>query len=123
MLRYSKDHVWVKEEPSGVRIGLTDYAQNELGEVSFIELPDPGSHFEAHSAVCSVDSLKSTSDIYTPVSGTIVEVNRRLTEEGMASLINKDPLGDGWLFVIKADDENPIESLLTEDQYKKYISE
>ena len=72
---YSKEHVWVSREQSSVRIGLSDFAQNELGELTFIELPEPGSHYNVSEVLCSIDSLKAASDIYAPISGTVTEVN------------------------------------------------
>ena len=122
MLRYSKDHVWVKEEAGILRVGLSDFAQGELGEIAFIELPKVDSRITANEPVCSIDSLKSTSDIYAPISGTVREINRDLEVSGSAGAINRDPLGDGWLFTIEPDDPSAIDSLLSASDYKILIS-
>ena len=117
---YSKEHVWVKEEKDTVRIGLSDFAQTELGELTFIELPQPGSHFGCSEVICSIDSLKAASDIYAPLSGTVESVNASLNESEGASLINRDPLGAGWILTMKPDDENYRKDLLSPEDYRKY---
>ncbi len=116
---YSKEHVWVREEGVGVRIGLSDFAQNELGELTFIELPNPGTHFDADEVMCSIDSLKAASDIYAPLSGTVLTVNESLSGDG-ASQINSDPLGDGWILTMKPDNEAYRARLLSAADYEKY---
>lgn len=123
MPKYSKDHMWVKEEEGRARVGISDFAQRELGEIAFIELPNEGSCVEAGNPVCSIDSLKSTSDVYAPISGKIVKINSLLTEQNNTSFINKEPLGQGWLFIIEIENQEQIDSLLTEEEYEKYISE
>ena len=114
---YSKEHIWVKEEKNSVRIGLTDFAQAELGELTFIELPEPGSHFNAADVMCSIDSLKAASDIYAPLSGTVESVNDTLTDSEGPSLINKDPLGKGWILTMKPDDITYRAELLSQADY------
>lgn len=118
-MRYSKEHVWVRESGGLLRIGLSDYAQKELGELTFIEFPELGTHVDEADVVCSIDSLKAASDVYAPVSGTVSEVNNTLVDLG-ASVVNTDPLGDGWLLVIDPDDIADFEKLLTEDAYIEY---
>jgi len=122
-LLYSKDHTWVHDEGARVRVGISDFAQSELGEIAFVELPEEGLEVDQGDAVCSIDSLKSTSEIYAPVSGTVVEVNRSVaTEEGGAA-INSDPLGAGWLFAIEPSSRSELEGLLSPGEYERYLAE
>lgn len=122
MLRFSKEHVWVKQEDGMLRVGLSDYAQQELGELTFIELPEVGTQVKAGDPVCTIDSLKSTSDVYAPLSGTVTATNDTLNGKGKASLINSDPMGEGWLFLLKSNDRKEFERLLTEAEYQKHVS-
>ena len=103
-LRYSSDHEWVRSDGPGVRVGITDYAQDALGDVVFVELPEVGSTVSAGDSIAEVESTKSVSDIYAPVSGTIVEVNTELADT--PERLNEDPYGEGWLFVIEPSDDN-----------------
>ena len=100
-LLYSKDHEWVYPENNRARVGLSDFAQSELGEIAFVELPKIGKEFKKGEPVCSIDSLKSSSEIYAPVSGKIVEVNKILEVGQNCAIVNSDPLGEGWIFVIE----------------------
>ena len=118
-LRYTEDHEWVRVEDGLVRIGLTDYAQDALGDVVFLEVPETGRKVAANEAFSEVESTKSVSDIYAPVRGTIVEVNDLL--EAAPEKINEDPYGDGWICVIKPDSVADIESLLTASQYRAMV--
>lgn len=119
---YSKDHEWVLKEENLARIGISDFAQSELGEVAFIELPPVGESIQRGEPVCSIDSLKSTSEIYAPVSGTVIRVNESLTaDEKACGLINTDPLGEGWLFVVEMSDPGQTADLLTREQYDRYL--
>ena len=120
-MRYSEEHMGVKLEGDTARVGLSDFAQAELGELTFIELPEPGDQFARSDVVCSIDSLKAASDIYAPVSCTIREINAALLESGGPALVNKDPLGDGWLFTIALNEISDLEQLLSEDDYRKLI--
>lgn len=117
---YSKDHVWIRREDGEARIGLSDFAQSELGEIVFVEAPEVGKHVKAGETVCSIDALKSTSDIYAPISGSIVEVNDRLSEEN-AKIINVDPLGDGWICRMSIDDVSELDGLMSEEQYQDFV--
>lgn len=117
---YSKDHVWIRREDDAVRIGLSDFAQNELGEIVFVEAPEVGKQVKAGETVCSIDALKSTSDIYAPISGRVIEVNGRLSEEN-AKVINADPLGEGWICRMSIDDDSELDSLLTEEEYQEFV--
>src|ERR1700712_5624932 len=98
-LHYSSDHEWVRVETDAGRIGITDYAQDNLGDVVFVQAPDVGSHVDAGTSFSEVESTKSVSDIYAPVAGTVVEVNAEL--EGQPDLVNRDPYGDGWICTIR----------------------
>ncbi len=102
-LRYSSDHEWLRTEGARVHVGITDYAQDALGDVVYVDLPEVGSAVKAGDSVAEVESTKSVSDIYAPVSGTIVEVNAELADA--PERLNEDPYGDGWLFVIEPDDD------------------
>lgn len=117
---YSKDHVWIRRENDTVRVGLSDFAQNELGEIVFVEAPETGKHVDAGDTICSIDALKSTSDIYAPISGSVIEVNARLAEEN-AKIINSDPLGEGWICRLSIDDESELENLLSEEEYQAFV--
>lgn len=118
---YSKDHEWVLPREGRAKVGISEFAQSELGDISFIELPEVGRQVHRGEAVCSIDSLKSTSEIYAPVSGTILEVNVQLADEMACGIINSDPLGQGWLFILEMSDPKEIEELLTRSEYKNYL--
>jgi glycine cleavage system H protein len=119
-LRYSSDHEWVKAEDSNrVRVGITDYAQDALGDVVFVELPEIGSAVAVGQSISEVESTKSVSDIYAPVAGTVVEVNNELTDE--PEKINADPYGDGWIFVVELGADADLDSLLDAEAYSKLI--
>jgi glycine cleavage system H protein len=120
-LRYSSDHEWVRvEDVQRVRIGITDYAQDALGDVVYIELPSLGDHVVAGATVGEVESTKSVSDIYAPVAGTVVEINESLGEH--PERLNDDPYGEGWICVIELDAEADLEALLDADAYLALIS-
>jgi glycine cleavage system H protein len=118
-LRYSKDHEWARLEGGRVRIGITDYAQDALGDVVFVQIPDVGAHVSAGDSFSEVESTKSVSDIYAPVSGTVVEVNQELADAPQR--VNEDPYGEGWLVVIEADDVSQLDQLLDADAYRALI--
>ncbi len=99
-LRYSSDHEWARVEGDSIRIGITDYAQDHLGDVVFLQLPEVGSSVDAGATFGEVESTKSVSDLYSPISGEIVEVNSEL--ESDPQLVNRDPYGDGWICLIRA---------------------
>jgi glycine cleavage system H protein len=120
-LRYSSDHEWVRSEADLVRIGITDYAQDNLGDVVFVQAPDVGSHVDAGASFSEVESTKSVSDIYAPVAGTVVEINGEL--EGQPDLVNRDPYGEGWICTIRPDDPAQVASLLDSAGYLALISD
>ena len=119
-LRYSTDHEWIRveggAEGQSVRIGITDYAQDALGDVVFVDLPEVGAKVEAAASISEVESTKSVSDVYAPVTGTVVESNPRLADG--PELVNGDPYGEGWMIVIEASDPSQFEGLLDAQGYR-----
>jgi len=118
-LRYTKDHEWVKVEGSRARIGITEYAQDALGDIVFVQIPDVGAAVEKGSTVSEVESTKSVSDIYAPVSGSVVEVNGDLAEA--PERLNEDPYGDGWICVIEIGDQADLDDTLDADGYRQLV--
>jgi glycine cleavage system H protein len=118
-LRYSKDHEWARAEDGLVRVGITDYAQDALGDVVFIEIPEVGTRVSAGEKISEVESTKSVSDIYAPVSGTITAVNADLADE--PERLNHDPYGDGWICVIEPSDPTELDGLLDAASYRALI--
>ena len=119
-LRYTSDHEWARDEDGRLRIGITDYAQDALGDIVFVQLPEPGAKVSAGESFAEVESTKSVSDIYAPVSGTVAEINSDLSDSPQR--LNDDPYGEGWLCVI-VPDEAPAtgDSLLDAEGYRKLI--
>jgi glycine cleavage system H protein len=118
-LRYSSDHEWARAEGDRVRVGITDYAQDALGDVVFVELPTPGSAVEAGGMVGEVESTKSVSEIYAPVAGEVVAVNGALTDA--PETLNSDPYGEGWICEIVPTDPASLDTLLDSDGYRQLI--
>ncbi len=120
-LKYTKEHEWVRVEDGQARVGITDFAQDELGDVVFVELPFTDESFEVGDAMVVVESVKSVSDVYAPVDGDIVEVNDEL--EGSPELVNDDPYGDGWMVVLDIEDESQLDDLMDADAYRKVLAQ
>ena len=118
-LRYSTEHEWVRVEEGRVRIGITDYAQDALGDVVFVELPVLGAQVERGASCSEVESTKSVSEIYAPVSGTVAEVNAELTDN--PERLNDDPYGEGWICVIEPSDPAQLDELLDAEGYRSLI--
>jgi len=118
-LKYTKDHEWLKVENESGIIGITDYAQESLGDITFVELPSPGDNLAKGDTLGVVESVKAASDLYMPVSGEILEVNADL--ENSPELLNKDPYESGWLLKIKIQDQAETESLLSAADYATII--
>lgn len=118
-LYYSKSHQWVRNEGSDLRIGLTDFGQDDLGEIVFVELPELDATIEKGEPFGSVESKKTVSELYAPVSGTVVEINTSL--ESNPELINESPYQKAWMIVIEASDEDELDSLLSADEYQAHI--
>lgn len=115
-LKYAKSHEWVRVEGATATVGITDHAQHELTDVVFVELPEKGRSVKAGEACAVVESVKTASDIYSPVSGEIMEVNTVVTEN--PGLVNTEPYGGGWLFKLKLEDVAEVGKLLNGEQYK-----
>ena len=120
-LRYTKEHEWARQEGNRVVVGITDYAQKELGDVVFVELPEVGTTIEAMGTFGVVESVKAVSDLYAPVSGTIVEANTIL--EDQPELVNASPYGQGWMVVIEATRLEELQQLLTAAEYQVYVAQ
>jgi glycine cleavage system H protein len=119
-LRYTADHEWVRREDGGrVRIGITDYAQDALGDVVFVQLPEPGAQVEAGASFSEVESTKSVSDVYAPVAGVVVEVNAELGDAPQR--LNEDPYGEGWICAIRMTDPSELDQLLDAAAYQALI--
>jgi glycine cleavage system H protein len=118
-LRYSSDHEWARLEDGKVRVGITDFAQDTLGDVVFVQLPDVGATLEAGGTFGEVESTKSVSDLYAPVGGTVVEVNADLADN--PNRLNDDPYGEGWICLIEPDDTGQLDSLLDAAGYQALI--
>ncbi len=116
-LRYSTDHEWAREEGGRIRVGITDYAQDALGDVVFVDLPSPGRTVEAGGLLGEVESTKSVSEIYAPVAGEVAAVNNVLT--GAPETLNSDPYGDGWICEIVPVDPSALELLLDPSSYRQ----
>jgi glycine cleavage system H protein len=119
-LKYSKEHEWVATEESVATIGITDHAQEQLGEIVYIELPAIGEKVSKDDPFGVVESVKAVSDIYAPVSGTVVEVNEDLPES--PEVVNEDPYGDGWLIKVKVSDPADLEDLMENDEYAELVA-
>jgi glycine cleavage system H protein len=118
-LFYTESHEWVRREGENARVGITDHAQAELTDVVYVELPKVGAQTEARGQIAVVESVKAASDIYAPVKGTVVEVNKAL--EANPALINTDPFGEGWIFIVKMDSPDDVKQLKDAAAYKKAI--
>ena len=119
-LKYTKDHEWALIEGDTATIGITEYAQSELGDVIFIELPAVGTHVSKGDAIGTIEAVKTVSDVYAPLSGEVVEINEAIKDA--SELVNKDPYGAGWIAKVKIFDVSEINNLLTPEDYKKLIS-
>ncbi|HNZ96090.1 MAG: glycine cleavage system protein GcvH [Acidobacteria bacterium] len=118
--RYTRDHEWVKVEDDICVVGVTDFAQQELGEVVYVEVPEPGQVFNAHDEIGTIESVKAVAEIFTPVAGEIVEANERLKDD--PELINDDPHGDGWLVKVKFSSASDLDDLMDADAYEEYVA-
>jgi glycine cleavage system H protein len=117
--KFTKEHEWVKLDGDIVTIGISEYAQKELGDVVYVELPEVGDVFEKGDTCSNIESVKAVNDIYSPVSGEVVEVNEAL--EDAPELVNKDAFGDGWIFKIKLSKQDELNGLMTNKDYEEYL--
>jgi glycine cleavage system H protein len=119
-LRYTKDHEWVRDEGEGrVRVGITDFAQDALGDVVYVDVPEVGTEVKANQAFSEVESTKSVSDVFAPVGGTVIERNPLLEER--PELVNEQPYGDGWIVVLEVSDASQVEGLMDAAGYRSFV--
>jgi glycine cleavage system H protein len=116
---YTKDHEWLKVEGEEAVVGITDFAQKQLGDIIYVDPPQVGKALEAHQTVGTVESVKSVSDVYSPLSGEVIQVNQELAQS--PDLINKDPHGQGWIVRLKIKDKSEINNLMKAADYEKYL--
>lgn len=120
-LRYSDEHIWVKAEGENVLIGITEFAQSELGDIVFVELPEKGSELKADEPFGSVESVKTVSELYAPVSGKVIEINEALAER--PELVNESPYDKAWLLAVQLTNADELEHLMSPEAYKKLVSD
>lgn len=120
-LRYSDEHVWVKVEGNNVRVGITDFAQSELGDIVFVELPEVGAEVEADEPFGSVESVKTVSELYAPVNGKVVEINEDLDDS--PEFVNESPYEKAWMIVIEPSNMSEVDELMSAEDYEKMVSE
>lgn len=118
-LKYSKDHEWVLVEDDVATIGITDYAQESLGDVVFVELPNEGDNFNAHDPFGSVESVKAVSEIFTPIGGEVIETNEDLNDT--PEVVNDDPYGDAWMVKMKMDNPGEVDGMMSAEEYEEYL--
>jgi glycine cleavage system H protein len=120
-LRYTQEHEWVRVDGTTARVGITDYAQDALGDVVYVDLPQVGATVAAMASCCEVESTKSVSEIFSPVSGTLSEVNSDLSDT--PQMINEDPYGKGWIFAVEMSDPAEVEGLMDAAAYQAFLAE
>ncbi|MCZ2260481.1 glycine cleavage system protein GcvH [Sporosarcina sp. G11-34] len=120
-LKYSEEHEWVKEEDGNYRIGITHFAQSELGDIVFVELPEVGDQIKSNEPFGSVESVKTVSELYAPISGKVLEVNEEL--EDSPEFVNESPFGQAWMIVVEPSDVSEIDTLMTAEEYDKMTIE
>ena len=120
-LRFTKDHEWVRIDGDLAVIGITDYAQSQLGDVVYVELPEPGHRVEQGKEAAVVESVKAASEVYAPVSGEVAEVNEALAAD--PAKVNADPLGEGWFMKLRLDDPKQLDGLMDEAAYQRFVEE
>ena len=123
-LLFSREHEWVardESDQSAVTVGITDYAQGELGDVVYVDLPADGAAVKQFETFGEVESVKSVSDLFSPISGTVAEANSTLADK--PELVNEDPYGEGWMLRVTIEDERELQSLLSHDEYKEFLTE
>ena len=116
---YTKDHEWIKVEGDVATVGITEFAEKQLGDVVYVELPEPGTEFEFHQSIGVVESVKAVSDIYSPLSGEVTDVNEGLDDS--PELVNEDPHGKGWILKMKIKDESELAKLMTASDYEQFL--
>ena len=119
-LKYTKEHEWIKVDDGVATIGITDFAQGELGDIVFVEIETVGEHLKREDVFGTVEAVKTVSDLFMPVSGEVLELNDEL--ESNPEVVNSDPYGNGWMVKVKLSDESEIDALLSSDQYSDLVS-
>jgi glycine cleavage system H protein len=117
--KYSKEHEWIKLDGEKGTVGITDYAQEQLGDVVYVELPEAGSRVKAMEVFGTIESVKAVSELYSPVSGEVVSTNQKVVDS--PELVNTDPHGEAWLIVVKVDNPSELDALLSAAQYQEYL--
>ena len=117
-LRYSEEHEWVRVEGDMAVVGITDYAQQKLGDVTYVELPEPGDEVEEMGEMCVIESVKAAADVYAPIAGTVAEVNSALEDD--PQLVNQDCYGEGWLVKIRDFDQDALKNLMDPSSYQEF---
>ena len=120
-LRFTRDHEWVRLDDDLAVVGITDYAQSQLGDVVYVELPEPGHRVEQGKEAAVVESVKAASEVYAPVSGEVAEVNDALAAD--PAKVNADPLGEGWFMKLRLDDPKQLDGLMDETAYRRFVEE
>ena len=119
-LLFTKEHEWLEVNGNEAKIGITNFAQSELGDIIFVELPDVGDSFDQHEVFGTIEAVKTVADLFMPISGEVISINDNIEDE--PELINSKPFDEGWIIKIRINDESEKESLLNEDKYKKLIN-
>ncbi len=120
-LKYHREHAWVRVEGKNATIGITDFAQHQLGDIVYVDLPEAETEVDADSELSEIESTKATSPVISPISGTIVEINEDLADS--PEIINEDPYGNGWIAVIAMSDQTEVNDLMNRDEYEKFLKE
>jgi glycine cleavage system H protein len=120
-LRFTKDHEWIRQDGDTAVIGITDFAQQQLGDIVYVELPEPSSRVETGKEAAVVESAKAASEVYAPVSGEVVAVNAAITDD--PAKVNADPMGEGWFLTVKLDDPKALDGLMDEAAYAAFVAE
>jgi len=120
-IKYHREHTWVRTEGKQATIGITDYAQQQMGDIVYVDLPETETEIDADSELSEIESTKATSPVVSPVSGTVVEVNEDLADS--PEIINEDPYGNGWLAVLDMSDPSELNDLMTKSEYEKFLKE
>lgn len=118
-LLYTRDHEWVKVEGEIAIVGITEFAQKQLGDIVYVELPAVGTQLEVHQSIGSIESVKAVSDVFSPVSGEVIAVNDKLNDS--PEMVNQDPYGEGWIIKLKMKNKEDLNQLMTSSEYEKYV--
>jgi glycine cleavage system H protein len=118
-LYYTRDHEWVRVEGEVATVGITDFAQKQLGDVVYVELPALGTQLEVHQSIGAIESVKAVSDVFSPVSGEVIAVNEKLNDS--PEMVNQDPYGEGWIIKLKMKNKEDLNLLMTSSEYEKYV--